>query len=286
MAVASNRTRTGTLLFGAVSLDRYIDEGLVLPGGGVLNMAWHWSRAGFPFRLLTRVGDDMPELFAAFLNKHHIDHSAAPMFGHGVSASIDIVTRDDRQPEMDNYVEGVWSGFRLDGAGEAAIAGTRHLHAVLVDPVAAEIHRLGAAGILDGAEVSADFLDFRHYDVERFASTMNHVDIGFIGWPHDAGHPTVAGIRRVAFDTGSLIVLTLGARGIIVFDGKSGSAMTVPVVAVPVEGTTVGCGDAFIAAFLAARWQGEKLEQAIELAKKAGAEATRWRRPLPDEAYS
>ncbi|HUW69940.1 MAG TPA: carbohydrate kinase family protein [bacterium] len=286
MASTPNRTRTGTLLFGAVSLDRYIHEGIVLPGGGVLNMAWHWLHAGFPFRLLSRVGDDMPELFGKFLDMHHIDHSAAPMFGSGMSASIDIVTREDRQPAMDNYVEGVWSGFRLDTAGVAAIAETRHLHAVLVDPVAAEIHRLGAAGTLAGAEVSADFLDFRHYDVERFAATMRHVDIGFVGWPHDADHSTVSDIRRVAFDMGRLVVLTLGARGILVFDGEKGRAMTVPVAAVPVRGTTVGCGDAFIAAFLAARWQRVRLEQTLELARKAGVEATEWRRPLPDEAYA
>lgn len=286
MAASPHQDRTGTLLFGALSLDRYIEEGLVLPGGGVLNMAWHWSRAGFPFRLLSRVGDDMPGLFSRFLDRHRIDCSAAPLFGTGVTASIDIVTRADRQPAMDNYIEGVWSNFRLDSEGEAAIATTRNMHAVLVDPVAAELHRLGSAGVLTGADVSADFLDFRHYDAERFASTMRHVDTGFIGWPHEADHQTVERIRRVAFDLGRLVVVTLGARGILVFDGAHGSAIDVPVDAVPVKGTTVGCGDAFIAAFLAARWKGSSLEQALASAKKAGAEATRWRRPLPDEAYA
>ena len=45
------------LLLGALSLDLYRD-GTVLPGGGVLNMAWHWWALGVPFHLLTRVGAD------------------------------------------------------------------------------------------------------------------------------------------------------------------------------------------------------------------------------------
>ena len=39
-----------TLLLGALSRDIYLGRDLVLPGGGVLNMAWHWrgpaSRSG------------------------------------------------------------------------------------------------------------------------------------------------------------------------------------------------------------------------------------------------
>ena len=282
---ATARPRAGTLLFGAVSLDRYIDEDLVLPGGGALNMAWHWSRSGFPFRLLSRIGDDRPGLFTGFLERHRIDHSAASIFGSGASASIDIRTREDRQPAMDNYVEGVWKGFRLDSDGEAAIAGAGCLHAVLVDPVIGEILRLGDEGFLAGAEVSADFLDFRHYDEERFAATMRHVGTGFVGWPGDAGHPTVAGMKRVAFRLGRLVIVTLGARGVLVFDGKAGREFSVPVTPLPVAGTTVGCGDAFIAAYLSVRWQGAGLELALDRAKLAGAEATAWRRPLPDEAY-
>ena len=50
-------------LLGALSLDIYLGRDLVLPGGGVLNMAWHWRRDGTPFELLSRVGDDRPEVF-------------------------------------------------------------------------------------------------------------------------------------------------------------------------------------------------------------------------------
>ena len=278
------RADIGIALDGDADRVMLVDErGHVVDGDQLLALiAASWKEDG----RLTKPGVVATVMSNLGLERFLGDLGLSLLIATGVTASIDIVTRADRQPAMDNYIEGVWSNFRLDSEGEAAIAATRNMHAVLVDPVAAELHRLGSAGVLTGADVSADFLDFRHYDAERLASTMRHVDTGFIGWPHEADHPTVERIRRVAFDLGRLVVVTLGARGILVFDGAHGSAIDVPVDAVPVKGTTVGCGDAFIAAFLAARWQGSSLEQALASAKKAGAEATRWRRPLPDEAYA
>jgi hypothetical protein len=45
-----------TLLLGTISLDHYLSSGDVLPGGGVLNMAWHWRRLGREFQVLARIG--------------------------------------------------------------------------------------------------------------------------------------------------------------------------------------------------------------------------------------
>jgi hypothetical protein len=184
-------------------------------------------------------------------------------------------------------------GYVLNPAVEAVLAGASRLHAVLVDPVVSEVHRLSDSGRLDNLKVSGNFLDFRHYTVDRFALTMAHLDIGFVGWPGESDDPVVAGIRRVAFDSGKLVIVTMGSRGILVFDGAAGATAGgeasdghfVRVDAVPVAGTTVGCGDAFIAAFLAALWAGVPLLPAMERAKLQGAAATAWSRPLPDEAY-
>ena len=279
-------TTDETVLFGALSRDIYLGRGLVLPGGGVLNMAWAWSRAGFPFRLLSRIGDDDPDRFLDFLARHGIDSLPGSLIGTGPSASIDIVIRPDRQPFMDHFVGGVWDDLTLTDEETGAIAGAARLHAVLVEGAIEAVERLGEAGGLTHLQVSADFLGFRHYTVERFARTMQHVDIGFVGWPGDEDDPTVRGIRDVAHAGRRLVVVTLGSRGVLVFDGRDGSPdRRVPVTAVDVVGTTVGCGDAFIAAFLASFWAGATIEAAIEAGKAAGAEATAWRRPIPDEAY-
>ncbi len=266
-------------------LDRYLDEDVVLPGGGALNIAYHWSAASVPFRIVSRIGDDAPGMFGDFLARLGIQSGEVSLVVPGRTASIDIVIRADRQPWMDNYVEGVWSDLRLNTTEEKAITGAARVHAILVEPVIRELHRLGDMGILSGAETSADFMDFRHYDAKRFESTMRHVDIGFVGWPGSADDPLVSAIRQVAFELGKLVVLTRGAECIMAFDGPAGREFSVPVTAVPVLGTTVGCGDAFIAAFLAARIRGAGTLAAIEEAKPAGAAATAWMRPLPDAAY-
>lgn len=273
------------LLLGPASLDRYVAQGVVLPGGGALNMAYHWSRLGMPFRFLTRIGDDHPEVFLPFLHRHGIAHSPA-IIGHGRSSSIDIVIEADGQPYMDHFVEGVWAGFRLDAAEQALVSSATRLHVVLVDAAAGELHRLAAEGALAGVSVSGDFLSFRHYSVDRFAATMALLDLGIIGWPGDPDDAVLAGVRSAAFDLGRVVVVTLGSRGVRVFDGRDRTEQFVAVQAVRVLGTTVGCGDAFVAAFLAAWWNRGDLASAVEAGKAAGAAATAWLRPLPDDAYT
>jgi len=277
------------VLLGALSLDIYTGRNLVLPGGGILNMAWHWAQTGMPFTLVSRVGDDQPTVFTDFLTRHGI--SASPeLVGQGASASIDIAIQPDLQPHMDNFVEGVWSDFASTPAEEVLIATAPSVHLVLVEGAIRELQRLRAAGVVrrgEGPEVTADFLGFRHYTVERMAQTMRAVDVGFVGWPGAVDDPVVDGIRGVAHDLGRLIVVTLGSRGVLVLDGRPGGIgdVTVPVVPRPVLGTTVGCGDAFVAAFLASWRMRRDVLAAVEAGKAAGAAATAWRRPLPDAAY-
>jgi len=274
------------VLLGAISLDIYLGRELVLPGGGVLNMAWHWRRDGIPFRLLTRIGDDRPEVFRAFLDRHRIPVEPG-LVAPGRSASIDIVIQPDLQPFMDHYVEGVWATLTLRPDEEALVRTARSVHLVLVEGAIRELRRLADDGATGGVEVSADFLGFRHYTVDRFADTMTDVDIGFVGWPGGLDDPTVDGIRAVAHDLGRLVVVTFGAHGVRVFDGRrhGGGDRRIPVEAVPVRGTTLGCGDAFIAGFLESWRATRDVVAAVERGMALGAEATAWRRPLPDDAY-
>jgi sugar/nucleoside kinase (ribokinase family) len=276
-----------TLLHGTISLDRYLATGDVLPGGGVLNMAWHWRhRLGRPFRLLTRVGSDDGEPIEAFLEGHGMETvSPSDVAAPGISSSIDIEIQADRQPWMDNFVAGVWQDYRLTPAERDGLGAAKRLHAVLVEGAIAELERLGAEGALGHLEVSADFLGFRHYTVERLAATMRHVDVGFVGWPGAEDADEVAGMRRVARDLGKVLVVTMGARAVQVFDDKGGTERRYPVTPVPVAGTTLGCGDAFIAWHLDELWRSGDHAAAVGRGMIGGASATAWYRPLPDDAY-
>ena len=277
---------TETLLLGTISLDHYLATGEIRPGGGILNMAWHWRRLGRPFELLTRVGAEDGEPIEAFLQRHAIrtvspEELAAP----GRSSAIDIEIQADRQPWMDNFIGGVWDDYRLTPREREALARSQRLHAVLVEGAIAELARLAADGALARLAVSADFLGFRHYTVERLAETMGHVDLGIIGWPGAEDAPEVAGMRRVAFDRGKVLVVTMGARSVLIFDGRRGTERRYPVTPVEVAGTTLGCGDAFIAWFLDEVWRSGDLGAAVARGMMGGALATEWARPLPDAAY-
>lgn len=277
-----------TLLLGTSSLDRYLATGEELPGGGILNMAWHWRhRLGRPFRLLTRVGAADGAPIEAFLRRHGIeavtpDELAAP----GRSSTIDVEIQPDRQPWMDNFVAGVWEDYRLTARERDGLAAAERLHVVLVEGAIAELARLAVDGALRHLRVSADFLGFRHYTVARLAETMAHVELGFIGWPGAEDAPEVAGMRDVAFDLGRDLVVTMGSRAVWVFEGRARAVRRHAVTPIEVAGSTLGCGDAFIAWHLDELWRSGDHAAAVARGMIGGAMATAWARPLPDDAYA
>lgn len=274
-----------TLLLGALSLDRYLPDGPVLPGGGALNVGWHWRSLGRPFTLVTRVGDVEADLFLDMLERHGIDHARASIVAAGPSASIDIEFLPDRQPWMDGYVQGVCGDLRFTAEEDRLLAGARRLHAILVEGVIAELERQGEAGRLAHLEVVADFLGFRHYTVDRFAETMRWIDLAIVGWPGEPDDATVTALRDIVRDLGKRLVVTFGSKGVRVVDGAAGIERSVGVTPAQVAGTTIGCGDAFIAYLLDDWWRTGDLVAAVERGKVGGALPTAWVRPLPDTAY-
>ena len=289
-----------TILLGAASLDIYKENGRILPGGGCLNMAYHWRQLNFPHLFLTRIGVDGETVFSEFFQRHQIAHLPESLVGNSRTPSIDIAFLPDGQIYMDNFVEGVLSDFQLMPAEEAVVAQAEQVHAVLVDSIAREVHRLAERGVWKqpalsgpttlgkpkGPFLSVDFLDFRHFTLERFAKMMPLVDLGFIGWPKETDDPLLPQLRQVVFDLGKLLVVTLGSRGVLVWDGRfQPQEWFYNVDAIPVQGSTVGCGDAFIACFLAEFWRSGDLNAAVAQGKLGGKMATEWKRPLPESAY-
>jgi sugar/nucleoside kinase (ribokinase family) len=186
---------------------------------------------------------------------------------------------------MDNYVDGVWEVVHCTTEELASLATAIHWHTVLVEGAIDELERLSSSGHLEHVMVSADFLGFRHYTPERFRETLVHIDLAFIGWPGAREDASLAEVRRFVLDTQKVAVVTLGAQGVLVVDGGSQSETFYPTVAVPVAGSTIGCGDAFIASFLMAHQAGASLGESVAAGQAAGAAATAWSLPLPDEAY-
>ena len=199
-------------------------------------------------------------------------------WGAGASASIDIVIRPDLQPHMDNFVEGVWATLPVHAPRRSRSSrGARRLHLVLVEGAIRELDRLARRGAHRGARgqrrlprvppLHAWSASRRRCGRSTSASSAGRARSTTRSWP---------GCARVAHDLGRLVVVTLGSRGVRVFDGRPGGEdRFVPVVPVEVAGTTVGCGDAFVAAFLAAWRRVADVLAAVE----AGKARARRRRP-------
>lgn len=275
------------VLIGPASVDRFLDSGESVPGGGALNMAYHWSQLDKSFVFVTRVASDDEPMFRGFFERHGIAVTPA-MSMAGESCTVDVIIQGDRQPWMDNFVEGVWSDFTLSDEEVELVASGQPVHAVLVDVVDRELLRLADEGRFAEAHLTGDFLSFRHFSPERFTRSFEHLDVGFVGWPGDASDPVVEQLGGLVRRFGNVLVVTFGSAGVRVFDGRSDSVdrQWFDVEARPVVGTTIGCGDSFIAAFLADWHEHGDVAQAVAAGKLLGALATGWDRALPPSAYA
>lgn len=95
----------------------------------------------------------------------------------------------------------------------------------------------------EGQRLAVDFLEQPSYDLLQ--ESISKIDIAYFGGTEDMIDP----LAKIAAKHDALIVLTLGAKGSMAFQGSkafSQKAMRVPKVV-----DTTGCGDAFQAAFTA-----------------------------------
>lgn len=245
--------------------------------------------------LLTRIADDQPNYFLDFYERHGVPLMPASLIKQGKAGSSDIYIQPDGEVFMDNWIEGVGAGIELDVAEMTLISRSEWLHAFLIDSVVGQLKRLTALGHLGTTGVSGDFFDFAPFDLITFRETMRYIDIGFISWQKELTDETMVGIWAVARDLEKMLVVTLGSRGVMVYDGRPNSALPMQgdglaeqffaVEPVAVIGTTIGCGDAFAAYFLAEWLKTQDISKAVSAGEMAGSTATQWRRCLPDTAY-
>jgi sugar/nucleoside kinase (ribokinase family) len=286
---ADDLARPALQLVGPASIDRYIDEGIELPGGGALNMAYHWRSAGHPVRLFSRVARDRSTAFDRFVTKHGIAVTES-WHAAGDPCSIDIRIADDRQPAMDRFVEGVLGEFRLASDEVDAIANPTPTHFVLVDVVDDALHAIAGGRPTEASHArwTGDFLSFRHMTGERFSATMAHLELGIVGWPGNPDDRVITDLATRTADLGRTLIVTFGSKGVLTVDARGADRIDrwFDVEARPVAGTTIGCGDAFAAAALSSWFQSGDLSAAIDAGRRLGSDATEWVRPLPDSAYT
>lgn len=271
------------ILYGVVCLDIYEDVGVMRPGCGILHNAYHLRQLGCDFTLVTRTGERHSDVLLDFFKRNDIPVLANQVVTAGEPTSIRIHFTPAGDAFFTDYREGVWTDFHLTEAEERLLTRADHLHTVAVPGVVPEWTRLHQAGRLEHTLVSADFLNLEHMSLDEFARLAGQTNLAFVGLRCEPDDPRIRQVQEILIAQQTLGIMTFGARDVLLVDGYEIGRF--PVQPVPVRGSTNGCGDAFIAYFLADYWRHHDVEHAIARGMVGGALATEWVFALPGEAY-
>ena len=240
-------------------MDYYVnlDKGKAFIGGGPLNSAVHASGKGIDVSFVSAVGDDKyGRAYQKVLENYQIDGTRFHLL-EGETALCEV-TLEGSERLLGDYQEGVYESFRLD---KEDITFLQKQDLLLTDywghqeDFFHELRENGALLALDAAD-----------RINEIGPLLKDIDILFFSGSGSEDPETT--IKELSAKGPSLIVATFGADGSIAYDGEFHYGRAVPCERII---DTLGAGDAFIGAFLAAYMNEEKIPVCLE---KAAAEAS------------
>ena len=256
----------GIAFVGDLTVDNYPESGTTHHGGASLNGAiWALRLGAKRVSIVAAVGTDQAgELFLEKINSEGI-HSEGLSVLQGVTSSIDIIIDSHGDHRWGTWNAGVLADYHLGepeyrllqkhAAASLTIYGkTRHL----LPEFGSGWRKRNKPPFL---AVNFDDLSQLDRSIEYVAQNIQNIDAGFFGLDFKKNAQLLSGLKRLAKETGKLIVVTLGKHGAKAWRGDdeySASALNVPHVV-----DTTGAGDAFLAAFLVEYLQTKSVESAI-----------------------
>jgi fructoselysine 6-kinase len=240
-----------------------------LAGGNAFNVAVALARMGRRASYLGAVGDDPEaELIVSTAVAAGVDASRVERVpGSTGRTVVDHDPDGERRFVSEDY--GVAADYRIDPETATWLARAGWLHFARQ----ADLADWGSALREGGAAVSCDL--GHGGGVAILGDVAPVVDVAFMSASSAAGLTPEQMMRR-ALDAGArLVVVTLGARGSIAASAEAHWQVDAVPVARIID--TLGAGDAYIAAFIAAQMDGKGIEEAMRAGSVAGAAAcTQW----------
>jgi fructoselysine 6-kinase len=244
-------------------IDRYVPA--IRPdtvGGNALNVAVGFVQAGHPTTYLGAVGDDAEGrliLEAAAAAGVGVEGVRVLPEASGVT-TVELQSDGDRLFVDESY--GASALYRLDRAGVERLRGSGWIHAANLGGAVEAVRQLAS----EHENLSYDFSD--RGDRELRNALCPHLRVAFFSSP-DGTEADAAALAEAALADGAAVaVVTRGAAGSL----ASGSEGVLVQEALPVEVVdTLGAGDAFLAAFVAALVAGAPVGEALERAAGAAA---------------
>lgn len=253
----------------AASADRAAAPCGELAGGNAFNVAVALAQMGRLAAYLGAVGDDpAAEVILATARRAGVDTSRVQHIPGPTGRTV-VAHDPDGERHFVSEDYGVAADYRLDAKTAAWLAGAGWLHFARQ----ADLAEWGSALRSGRAVLSCDL----GYGggvgaLERVAPV---VDVVFMSASSAAGLTPEQMVDRALAAGARLVVVTLGARGSIA--ASAGARWQVDAAPVARVIDTLGAGDAYIAAFIAARMQEQEIEEAMRAGSRAGAAAcTQW----------
>ena len=237
--------------YGDNVIDRFIDRGIDYPGGNCVNFAVFSAQIGVPAGYLGAFGSDDHGVFIR-------DELA----GLGVDVSRCVV-RDGESGFAEVEVvdaERVFRGGNHGGVttrepvilGEDELAyadGFDLVHSSVYSTAETELPKLAALDLLVSYDLSSEWIFRSSPYLDDVAPSL---DLALLSCSDLSDADTEALLETVVRSGAGMALGTRGKDGAVLFDGR-GVHRTVAVPLDPARGIadTMGCGDAFLAAFVA-----------------------------------
>jgi fructoselysine 6-kinase len=246
-----------------VSLERAGEE---LAGGNAFNVAVELARAGLTTSYFGAVGTDArAELILDAAHEAGVDVAGVQSLPG--ATGVTVVARDDggeRSFVSQDY--GVAADYRLDEATSRNVSGHRWAHFARQPDLADWAPALRGAGTRLSCDLGVDM------EPGTLPRVGPYLDVAFFS-TSAAGDVPADELLREALACGvGLAVVTLGAKGSVAAGRRQGRWRS-PAVPVDDVVDTLGAGDAFIAAFVAATLDDSDVDAALRAGAAAGAQA-------------
>ena len=248
---------------GDNTVDIYIDNGAMFPGGNAVNVAVQGCRLGASAAYLGCLANDVyGRLLFDALTAEGVDLSRCRRID-GENAHVLVGHRDGDRVFLKS-TPGVRSSYELNAEDYAYLTGFDVVHTSYCSDNDSLIPSISRAAAL----LSYDFSDRWAKDrMDRFAP---FVDIAFLSFPNRTDEECAEALREWSASGVRIVVMTRGEDGALALsDGTVYRQDILPANVVD----TLGAGDAFIAGFLTTFLKGNPIPLALRNGARAAAVA-------------
>jgi fructoselysine 6-kinase len=247
---------------GDNTVDRYLDLGMMFPGGNAVNVAVLAHRYGHPASYLGWLGDDAHgRLILDALCAEEVDTSRCRVV-QGPNAH-NVVSLVDGERIFGAYDHGVCVQIALTEEDLDFIGQHDLVHTSTYSHLERDIERLSAASPF----LSFDFADCS--DPDYSSSLLPWINFALVSYPGYSVSETEDLMRWMLDQGPEVVLITRGAEGAMASDGRQIHRQGIVETQVV---DTLGAGDAFAARFLVEHLGGVSIPNALEAASASAAE--------------